>query len=64
MDNKRVKKTWKTEDGGYGHLVSFENTERLKHETAFHNPGGMDPNEILNLILDEYFAFAECIRGR
>ncbi len=62
MNNKRDKKTWKTADGGYGHLVSCENTERLKHETAFHNPGGMDPNEILNLILDEYFDFVEKVR--
>ncbi len=62
MDNRQKKRYWKTEDGGYAHMVSYENTDRLKHETAFHNPGGMDPNEVLNLILDEYFAFADKVR--
>ena len=62
MNNMNEKKPWRMEDGGYGHLVSYENTERLKHETSFHNPGDMNPNEILNLILDEYFAFVEKVR--
>ncbi len=62
MDSGKEKRYWETKDGGCSHLVSWENTDRLKHETAFHNPGNMNPNEILNLILDEYFAFAEQIR--
>ena len=62
MNNTEKTKRWRTADGGYPHLLSYENTERLKHETAFHNPGGLNPNEILNLILDEYFAFVEAVR--
>ena len=62
MNNRNGRRPWRTEDGGYGHLVSYENTERLKRETAFHNPGDMDPNEILNVILDEYFTFVEKVR--
>ena len=62
MNNKAEKRTWKVQDGGYSHLLSYENTERLKHETAFHNPGNMTPNEVLNVILDEYFSFVEKVR--
>lgn len=54
MNNNTVKRPWKVQDGGYSHL--------LKHEMAFHNPGNMTPNEVLNVILDEYFSFVEKVR--
>ena len=63
MNSKMEKKPWKVQDGGYSHLLSYENTDRLKHETEFHNPGGMNPDEVLNAILDEYFSFVERVRG-
>ena len=47
---------------GVGHVVSYKNTDRLKHEVAFHNPDHLDPNRMLNRILDDYFAFADKIR--
>ena len=37
---------------GYTHTVSYENTDFLKHLTAFHNPGNLNPEGMLNLILD------------
>ena len=37
---------------GVGHVVSYKNTDRLKHEVAFHNPDHLDPNRMLNRILD------------
>ena len=62
MNNTENTKRWRTADGGCSHLLSYENTDRLKHETAFHSPGDLNPDEILNLILDEYFAFVEAVR--
>lgn len=47
---------------GYPHTVSYKNTDRLKHETAFHNPHGKNPDGILNEILDRYFAFVASVR--
>ena len=47
---------------GLPHIVSYKNTDRLKHETAFHNPKGLNPDGILNDILDDYFAFVEKVR--
>ena len=47
---------------GVGHVVSYKNVDRLKHEDSFHNPDHLDPNRMLNRILDDYFAFAEKIR--
>ena len=47
---------------GVGHVVSYKNTDRLKHEVAFHNPDHLNPDMMLNRILDDYFAFAEKIR--
>jgi len=62
MNNKAEMRPWKVQDGGYSHLLSYENTDRLKHETSFHNPGNMNPDEMLNVILDEYFSFVEKVR--
>ena len=48
---------------GLMHVVSYKNTDRLKHEVAFHNPRRLNPDGMLNDILDQYFAFAERVRG-
>ena len=47
---------------GVAHIVSYKNTDLLKAETAHHNPGGLNPDGVLNYILDEYFRFARRIR--
>jgi hypothetical protein len=47
---------------GIEHIVSYENTDRLKHEVAFHNPGNLNPDEMLNEILDRYFTLVAEIR--
>lgn len=47
---------------GVPHLVSFKNTDLLKAETAHHNPGNLNPNGVLNYILDEYFRFVKRVR--
>ncbi len=49
-------------DTGLTHIVSYKNTDRLKHETAFHNPHLKNPNGVLNEILDRYFAFVDEVR--
>ena len=47
---------------GEPHIVSYENTDRLKAEVAHHNPDNLNPDQMLNRILDEYFRIAEQIR--
>lgn len=47
---------------GIPHIVSYKNTDRLKHETAFHNPNDLNPDGILNEILDTYFRFVTKVR--
>ena len=47
---------------GVDHVVSYKNTDRLKHEVAFHNSDHLNPTRMLNRILDDYFEFAEKIR--
>ena len=47
---------------GVFHVVSYKNTDRLKHEVSFHNPDHLNPDMMLNRILDDYFAFADKIR--
>ena len=42
--------------------MSYKNVDRLKHEVSFHNPDHLNPDMMLNRILDDYFAFAEKIR--
>ena len=48
---------------GVPHIVSYENTDRLKHEVAFHNPQSLNPDRMLNDILDHYFAFVKRVRA-
>lgn len=43
-------------------ILTYENVERLKHEVAFHNPDHLNPDEMLNDILNNYFAFVERAR--
>jgi|GEM_PF-1362859 len=47
---------------GVLHLVSYKNTDLLKAETAHHNPGSLNPDGMLNYILDEYFRFVKSVR--
>lgn len=47
---------------GIPHIVNFKNTDRLKHEAAFHNPSNLTPDQLLNEILDRYFAFVDTVR--
>ena len=44
-------------------VLTAKNADRLKHETAFHNPRNMNPDQIMNHILDRYFKFVEEIRA-
>ena len=44
---------------GVPHILSYENTDRLKHEVAFHNPNHLNPNEMLNEILERYFKLVD-----
>lgn len=43
-------------------IVSYKNVDRLKHEVAFHNPDGLNPDGMLNRILDRYFRFVDQVR--
>ena len=47
---------------GEMHMVSYKNTDRLKAEVAHHNPDRLNPDEMLNWILDEYFRFVDRVR--
>ena len=47
---------------GVPHILSYENTDRLKHEVAFHNPNHLNPNEMLNEILERYFKLVDEVR--
>ena len=43
-------------------ILTYKNVDRLKHEVAFHNPNNMNPDQMLNHILDNYFKMAEEVR--
>ena len=49
---------------GVNHIVSYKNTDRLKREVAFYNPKGLNPDLMLNEILNSYFAFVESARKK
>ena len=55
-------KTGKKSVDGVAHIVGYKNTDRLKHEVAFHNPKNLSPDGMLNDILNTYFAFVEQVR--
>ena len=43
-------------------VLTYKNVDRLKHETAFHNPHLFSPDEMLNHILNNYFKMVEEVR--
>lgn len=43
-------------------VLTYKNVERLKHEVAFHNPQHLNPDKMLNHILNRYFEFVEEVR--
>lgn len=43
--------------------LTGRNFDRLFHETSFHNPKHLNPDELLNEILRTYFRLADEIRG-
>ncbi len=59
---EQPKETPVNPSNGVPHLVSYKNTDLLKAETAHHNPGNLNPDGVLNEILDEYFRFVKRIR--
>lgn len=56
------KETKATPTTGVPHIVSYKNTDLLKAETAHHNPLNLNPDGMLNAILDEYFRFVKRVR--
>jgi hypothetical protein len=47
----------------YATTLTAKNFDRLKHETAFHNPKNLNPDQMMNAILDDYFRFVEKVRA-
>ena len=43
-------------------VLTYKNVERLKHEVAFHNPNHLNPDRMLNHILNLYFDMVEEVR--
>lgn len=43
-------------------VLTYRNVDRLKHEVAFHNPHHLNPDKMLNYILDRYFEMVEEVR--
>lgn len=43
-------------------VLTYKNVERLKHEVAFHNPDHLNPDKMLNHILNRYFKMVEEVR--
>lgn len=43
-------------------VLTYKNVDRLKHEVAFHNPNHLNPDQMLNHILDQYFKMAAEVR--
>lgn len=62
LDNEKRKADKDTHLPGIAHIVSYKNTDRLKHEVAFHNPRNLNPDGMLNDILDQYFSFVKRVR--
>lgn len=55
--------TYREESNPYAAVLTPKNMDRLKHEVAFHNPKHLNPDQMMNAILDSYFKFAEKVRG-
>lgn len=43
-------------------VLTYKNVDRLKHEVAFHNPDHLNPDEMLNRILNNYFKMVAEVR--
>ena len=43
-------------------VLTYGNVDRLKHEVAFHNPNHLNPDKMLNHILDNYFKMVAEVR--
>jgi hypothetical protein len=43
-------------------ILTYANVDRLKHEVAFHNPKHLNPDEMLNHILNQYFKMVTEVR--
>lgn len=43
-------------------VLTYRNVDRLKHEVAFYNPNHLNPNEMMNRILDNYFKMVDEVR--
>ena len=43
-------------------VLTYKNVDRLKHEVAFHNPNHLNPDEMLNHILNQYFKMVTEVR--
>ena len=43
-------------------VLTYRNVDRLKHEVAFHNPNHLNPDKMLNHILDNYFKMVAEVR--
>ena len=44
-------------------VLTAKNADRLKHETAFHNPKNLNPDQLMNDILDRYFKWLDEARA-
>lgn len=44
-------------------VLTGRNADRLKHETAFHNPKGLNPDLLMNDILNRYFKWLDEARA-
>ncbi len=44
-------------------VLTAKNADRLKHETAFHNPKNLNPDALMNDILDRYFKWLDEARA-
>ena len=44
-------------------VLTAKNADRLKHETAFHNPKNLHPNQLMNDILERYFKWLDEARA-
>ena len=43
-------------------VLTYKNVDRLKHEVTFHNPDHLNPDEMLNPILNPYFKMVAEVR--
>ena len=40
-------------------VLTAKNADRLKHETAFHNPKNLNPDQLMNDVLERYFKWLD-----